>query len=383
MPILWRYLVGQYVRVLLLSLGAFIGILLATRLDDIARFATIGGNGMLVIRFALLQVPYIFPLALPICCAIGATLLFQRLSGAGELTAMRASGLSFLHICTPVILVAGMLTVANFYIVSEVATRSHLKVKQLQMEAKSINPMTLLQKRGLLKQKGAYVDVLGTFRSGEYAEDVVLAIKNKNGNRLHVLLAESMQRDRDEVVGRRATVLSSIGSANPESFDHLIIENMREIGTPILEFTTLIKNEGWNLSDDHLQMGLLLVRLRDLFHDVGVAKAAVPFDERKLTHVRKQRSEAFAELFRRLSLAFAVMTFTLMGCAYGTSISRNHSAGRIPVVIALGALYLVGFFLAKEFDSALPLSASLYLAPHALITCLSLRQFRRITAGIE
>lgn len=383
MPILWRYLLSQYMRVMLLSLVAFIGILLATRLDDIAKFAAFGGSGSLVWRFAALQVPYIFPIALPICCALAATLLFQRLSSSGELTSMRATGWSFAQVCMPILLAAAMLSVSNFYIVSEVATRSHLKVRQLQNEAKTINPMALLQKRALLQRKGAYVDVLGSFRAGEHAEDVVFAVKNRNSGRVHILLADQLHRQSEEVLGTNVTILSSVATPEPESFDHMIIENMNEVGTPISEFGHLIRKEGWSLSDDHLQMGMLLVRLRELFGALAVAKKAVVIDDKELRDLRKERNEAVSELFRRISVAVAVLTFTLMGCAYGTSISRLVSAGRIPVIVGLACLYLIGFFLAKEFESQILMSIPLYFVPHVIIVMLSFRQFKRVGMGVE
>src|SRR5262249_35116763 len=103
MPILWRYLLGHYLKVLVLCVLAFVAILLATRLDEIAHFATLGPEGMVILSFPLHQIPYILPIAIPISCLISAMLLIQRLSHTHEMTAIRASGLSLRMILCPIL----------------------------------------------------------------------------------------------------------------------------------------------------------------------------------------------------------------------------------------------------------------------------------------
>ncbi|MCE5316519.1 MAG: LptF/LptG family permease, partial [Parachlamydia sp.] len=134
MPVLWRYLLGHYLKVLLLCVVTFIAILLTTRLDEIAHFATMGPEGLAIIAFALHQIPYILPIAIPISCLISAMLLMQRLSQTHELTALRAAGLSFYNILCPLLIAAAALSIANFYIVSELSTHSHLTTGKLKNE---------------------------------------------------------------------------------------------------------------------------------------------------------------------------------------------------------------------------------------------------------
>ncbi|MCB1135375.1 MAG: LptF/LptG family permease, partial [Chlamydiia bacterium] len=126
MPILWRYLLSQYLRVLILTVVAIISVLMVTRLDEIAEFAILGAQGGLVLRFALYQIPYILPIALPIASVVAAILLYQRLSTTHEITALRASGMSLGQIVGPVLLASIYLTIGNLYLISEVATASHL-----------------------------------------------------------------------------------------------------------------------------------------------------------------------------------------------------------------------------------------------------------------
>src|SRR3990167_1572836 len=80
MPILWRYLFKEYLKVFFLSILAFICILLITRLKQIAGFATLASGFISLILFVFYQIPYILPIAISISCLISSVILFQKMS---------------------------------------------------------------------------------------------------------------------------------------------------------------------------------------------------------------------------------------------------------------------------------------------------------------
>ena len=75
-PILWRYLLTQYIKVLSLATAAFLTILFVTKLKQIAQFATLGNEGGSILFFAANLIPYVLPFTLPISCLISSILLF-------------------------------------------------------------------------------------------------------------------------------------------------------------------------------------------------------------------------------------------------------------------------------------------------------------------
>ena len=74
MPIIWRYLIGQFVKVSFTTVLGFIAILLTMRLDEIAHFASLGAPLRALTLFTFYQVFYILPIALPLSCLIHAFL---------------------------------------------------------------------------------------------------------------------------------------------------------------------------------------------------------------------------------------------------------------------------------------------------------------------
>jgi lipopolysaccharide export system permease protein len=86
---------------------------------------------------------------------------------------------------------------------------------------------------------------------------------------------------------------------------------------------------------------------------------------------------------RRISISLATFTFTLMGAAFGISISRNRSNRGIFYVVGLASLYIIAYFAAKGADHLLVTTTLFYLLPHLLIVLLSVAVLFRVSKGIE
>lgn len=381
MPILWRFLLFQYLKVFCLSLFSFISVLLITRLDEIARFASLGAPVKLVLLFTLHQILYILPIAIPISALIASMILYQNLSRTHELTAMRSSGMGLKQITFPVILAGMILACLNFYIVSELATRSHLSSKQMVRELKSINPLLLLQNKQLVKLKDAYVDI-GSLYSGEVAQDAVVIFYNRNTQRLNLMGAKTFRLSKSILFGENVHFISSLNSENSDSFDHLIIENQERVSTPASEFSKFLRTSGWHVNNDHLQFSLLLVRMQMEFNKLWELQKS-HFETFQVKELTLKITRCFSEMSRRLSAAIAVFTFTLMGIAFGIDITRLQSKKGPLLVVLLAAFFLSAFFLAKNFDHSFFLATALYLFPHIIIVFLSIRVLRCVTRGIE
>jgi len=382
LPILWRYLLTQYVKVFLFCTLTFVAVLLTTRLDEIAHFATLGPEGKLILWYTLYQLPYILPIAIPISCLIATILLMQRLSGSHELTALRASGLSLTKIFKPILLTALVICIFNFIVISELATQSHLSTNILKTELRSVNPLLLLQSKHIMRAKGFYFDTLGQSKLGETATNVVLASPAKENNRMHFLMADKLVTSSEKFYGKNVTILSSLGEEHVGGYDRLLVENMEEGMTTINDFTLIADQKMLKLNNDHLRLPLLLMRLED--ERTKLAQSVEnknPSSDQKV--IIRTMNRCYTELMRRFSVGLAPFTFTLMGGAFGISIGRHRSIREIFYVACLSALYMVCFFAAKGSDHNMITSSLLYYAPHAIIILLSLLVLNRIAKGVE
>jgi lipopolysaccharide export system permease protein len=382
MPIIWRYLLGHYLKVLIFCVVAFIAILLTTRLDEIAHFATLGPEGFYILMFTLHQIPYILPIALPIACLISSILLIQRLSRTHELTALRAAGIGLKGILAPILFAAGLLSIANFYVVSELATHSHLTTSLLKNELRSINPLLLLHNKHLMRLKGIFFNTLGPSKIGELATDVIIATPDKHHERINVMLAGSLRAGSNQFVAHRVTLFTSLDHDLMEKQDKLVVENIENADTTLQDFAQIMQKKVWTLNNDHLRMPLLVAQLS---HEKKSLAESIAQNEPISTQKQIKRSihRIYSEIYRRFSVAIAVFTFTLMGAAFGISISRQHSNRGLIFVIGLASLYLIAFFAAKAVDHLVATAALFYFAPHVLMIMASIWSLNRATRGVE
>lgn len=381
-PILWRYLIKNYLSLLLLSCGAFIAILLTTRMEEIAHFASFGADLSLIIFFTFLQIPYILPIAIPVSCLIASTLLMQRLSTDHELTAIRSSGFSLRNIILPICLCSLILSLANFYIVSEAATFSHLKTNLLKLELRSVNPLILLHNKHLLRIKGIFYDVLGSSKLGQNASDVIIAFPNPGKESLNLLLAKELSANEAMFNAKGLTLITPLKTARESIYSDLIIDSFKESSSALEDFSYFIQKKVASISLDHMNMKQLLLRIAEMKANL---KTLPPNDlnNEAIKAVRKSIKASYSEIARRFSAGLAPFSFTLLGLSFGMSIGRVAKKTRLLFPILFAALFLFAFFAAKSFESSLILATSLYLIPHLLMIAASLWKINRINHGID
>lgn len=367
MPIIWRYLLRSFSQVLLLCVSSFIAILLVLRFQEIARFATSGTDKFKVLLFAVLQIPYILPIAIPVSCLITSMLLFQRLSKTHELTAFRTCGLGLKPITTPLIMAGLFVCLINLTISCEIAPRCRAFSKELIYQTAAANPLFLLQKESLVKLRNAYVDIK-TLKSGKYAEDVVFATKNSSNNRLTLMIAKDLTLKGELLKGEHVALISSVDPKKGEGFDHLVIENQAVMNTKASNLSHYTQNTDWNSTYDYQSLRMIL------------ARESLEKDHNSLFSIGRG---AQLEISRRLSISLAAFTFTLIGVAFGIQISRNRSKKGIVSAIALASVFLISFVIAKSLRHCPTISSLIFLLPHPLIILVCLRCLKSINEGVE
>ncbi|MFV0340031.1 MAG: LptF/LptG family permease [Parachlamydiaceae bacterium] len=372
-------MISNFLRTFLLTVCAFLAILLASRLEEIAHFTSFGADFGLIAIFTLFQIPYILPIAIPIGCLIGSILLMQKLSSGQELTAIRASGFSLKEVAFPLLATAFLISIINFLCVSELATMSHHQSNVLKNELRSINPLLLLHNKHLMRTKGIYYESLGSSKLGQSASDILIGLPDQSGHALRIVCAKKLEITQDSIKADQLAVLTPFGEKKEGEFRNAILENIQKTEIPLDEFANLIEKKLVKVTLDSLDMQQLFQLRRELKSERN--DPATP-DERK-AEIKHTLTSTWIELVRRFSLGFSPFTLTLLGIAFGVSISRLSSSWSLAFPIGLTALFLACFFAAKSLDKNLWLSMALYLAPQLLIIFASIRKMERISQGIE
>lgn len=363
MPILWRYLFKEYLKVFFLSILAFICILLVTRLKQIAVFATLASDVLSLILFVLYQIPYILPIAISISCLISSIILFQRMSIMHEMTAIRASGISLKQILAPLLLLAIVLTMINFFISSELTPRCRYKSKELFYKNTSMNPLILLQRRQKMSNiKDSYVEI-SMQNKDLIAKDLLIITPNKSNQRLCMFTAKNILIEKDNLNGNNISLISYVNSNKDSYFDNLMIENQKTMSTKSNAITQFIKAKEWdmNITSMPIKMLLIYTTLND----------------------KKQSQRASIEIARRFSFALSTFSFTFIGTSFGISISRVASRKNIFTVSLLSLLVLFSFTLGRALKRYPFFSIIAYILPQIIVIIFTTYKLKKISRGCE
>ncbi len=361
-PIHWRYLLTPYLKTFFLASISFIIFILVTRLQGIASIAALGASWKILSLYTLYQIPYILPLAITLSSLLGGFLVFQRLSVTHELTALRASGLSFKQIICPILICNLILAALSFFIVSELATTGKIHSSMMKHKMNTFSPLIIFQNSSFLKTKGIYAD-LNVVEMGEKAENVLIAYLNKRKGRISLFIASELEQKGDSLVGNNVSIISSTPPDKGSQFDNLIIENQKEFITPISVLSWYFTPHRYNPKSAYLKLSLLLIQLRKA-KEAYKEKQSSGGSDIELIELKKQVNIPKSELMRRISLALSTFSLSLLGITFGTKISRNGNVKGVLLITLLTSLSLACFFLAKELHHNFLLSSFLYIGPH-------------------
>ncbi|PWU13167.1 MAG: hypothetical protein C5B45_06555 [Chlamydiae bacterium] len=363
MPILWRYLLRNYFQVFFLCVSAFISVLLVLRFQEIARFITSEASFSKIALFSLYQIPYILPIAIPISCLISSLLLFQKLSYHQEITALRTIGLSLQNLVIPILSSGFLLVLLNATIAFELAPICRSKARLLIYETVTSNPLFILQKQSPVKLKNMYID-LQVSRGAKSAEDIIVALKNSSNNRLCLFSFKNLSLVDEELEGNTISYISSFDSKKEYGFDHLMIENQDHMKIKAIQLGQFMQHTNWLSHHDYLTLRMLLAK-------------------KSLEAHPKMPKKILIEIVKRISIAFAAFTFTLIGTCLGLQVGRNQSKKKTLWAISLAAFFMLCFIIAKSMYPNALLAISLLLIPHPLIAWASYRQLKLVSQGME
>ena len=358
-PIFWRYLLRSYFKVFFLSLATFASILIISRFKEIARFAALCGQGPKICLFILYQLPYILPLAIPISALLSSLLLFQGLSRSHELTAFRTASLSIRTLLFPMLFAATLLSFAHFSICFSVAPYCGREAKAILYRETSANPLVLMQRQNLIKIKDAYLN-MSVKKEGKIAEDLLLITHSETNHRLNLFSAKNLQICGQMLHGHGVAFLAHLPSEEKEMFEPLFIENQTAMSTEAPILSTSLKKHRPKVDPNGLSLKMLYLRSLE---------------------PGKHGKAAWVEILRKVSLSLAVVTFTLLGAAFGMQEGRTFSKKGSLVVFLFTLIFLMSYLGLKELKNHLFLSYLAALLPHLSILLACCYRLRNLSRG--
>jgi len=300
-----------------------------------------GISGLLIFKVFAYNIPYMLTFSIPMSVLTGALLLFGRLSFDGELTAMKASGLSMWQIISPVVMISIAMTLVCLFIAASVAPRCRHAVRTALVELGVEEPINLLEAGRFVRDFPGMMIYIGD-RSGNKVTDIVVYemkpgqdtpvrnVRAKYGTLRADKAAKAMYIDLYEVrIDQREK-----GDSGEAAKSHYINASHYPVK---LDFAAMQKRTVRKKVSDMTFTDLLLA-IRDI-------RGAFP--ELKVEDLRRQRMTMVVEANKRLALSLSCFAFTLLGIPLGMRSRRRESSVGIGVSLLLVFTFYLFIILAN------------------------------------
>lgn len=360
MPLIWRYLSLNFIRNFLLCTSSLVSLLLVARFKEIAYFGSQCLSLEKTLLFISYQIPLVLPLTIPVSILISAVLLAQKISQTNELTTMRASGISIKTLFVPILLFCYFLGLINFSISANLTPKCRQLTKQQFTKETSKSPLILLRNQSAFSQKKNFIH-FDYDRKNEQAHHFTMIFPNKKQQRLSLFYSEKISMNNHMLNLTNGSLLTQNPSKDPLSSDVLYIEHQSEIVTNADQISSLLKKK--TPRDDLSSLNFSSLQQKS-----------------KLTS--KKSSKTTIEIFSRISIGLACITFCFLGLSFGIYVARNQQQKHLWECISLGIIFLIIFLIAKKIPSS-TIAGLLFLLSHGIIIFRSFKRISVIENGVK
>ena len=145
MRVLTRYLLRSFLATFGLALLVFTFVMYVVAFMHAVDMLAQGVPVRVLLRIIGFNIPFLLSSTLPVSALTASLLVFGRMSVDGEITALKASGLSLWQIASPILMIGVLLSGVCLYMNFYAAPNSHYARRTAKMNFADINPLLLLE----------------------------------------------------------------------------------------------------------------------------------------------------------------------------------------------------------------------------------------------
>lgn len=338
-PLFWRYLIKEQMKVTLLCLLGFIILLLLLRVEEVARFAAMGAPLQHILLFTLMMLPQLLQLSIPLAVGIGVYSCGLRLSQSCELLGALTNGISIRHFAGPLLGVALFWASLNGCISSIWAPIAQLEMKLMKTYWSQLNPSHLLRSEKIWQLPSA----VALSRQNDNELDVTLISHHNKQNSTQLIHLESVDLSQSGQILTGSC--AHIVFYPPEHSQYLSLENVGSGNYSFLLEQASSESLLGTFAVDQIPLAVLL-------HDLLTPETGSLCPDQLLSELARRF------FFFLLPLGFACMT---MQASFKPD---RRSRERMPIELTIWAtLTLAFYFIAKSGFLHWSLQIASYLAP--------------------
>ena len=359
MKTLHKYLVGQVLATLLLTVAvfAFVVLLLNVLRDVLPLLFSGSANLWLVLKAIGLLLPFACVYALPMGFITATLLVFGRFSAEQELTAARAGGISLLSLISPVLLLSLLCCALSAWFNMDLGPRSRVAFLGLRQEMVAAMANAQIPENQFVKSFPGYIFYVEKNDGGKLENVTIYAVKEET-NVIGTIYAPSGRIGSD---GAKNQVLLHLNeprffSVNEKGVPSLLQVSQYDIILDLNQKTNKVTKP--KISD------MTFLQLRQELHDLESLKMVVAPTatstnastelKSQLAAIQKQQKD-FIEpvrvaMNREIAFSFACFGFTLVGIPLGIRVHRRETNIGIAIALMLVVIYYAFIMLGESLS---------------------------------
>ncbi|MCK5779612.1 MAG: LptF/LptG family permease [Psychrilyobacter sp.] len=314
-----RYIVMKFIKAVLLSLVAFVGIFILAQIFKVINYVTSGRLTMLEgAKYMGAGIPNIIVQIAPLAALLGGLITSNKMASSLEIIALKTSGISFKRIALYPIVITFILAIGVFYMSNSLQPKGEKIARELKRKNQLDEDKIPVEKRDVyLRGDGEYIyhfDYVN--RETNKARGVMIVLLNKNFNKIESI-----------VVAKNARYTKG-GSWELDKATENQIEEKKSVFHEVYKNKDLKDEPKLFLTPKYRKEELSLKELKD----VAIL----------LRKTGGESKEFEVEFHKRVAYPFSAILLGILGLSLGSRYVRGSSALNIALSIGLGyGYYLV------------------------------------------
>lgn len=336
MRVLNKYTAGDFLVTFLLTLAVITFVMCVGAVIKAIDLLARGVSGVFILQIFAFNIPFILTFTIPMSTLTAVLLLFGRLSYDGEITAMKACGISMWQIISPVLLLSIVLSGVCVYLQGSLAPRSHFAQRRVLANLGMEEPINLLEEGRFVRDFPGLMVYVGK-KDERKVEDIVVYETGEDG------VMRNVRAERGEIRADPKNNLILIDLYNvqmhqPDKENPLDPSKARYLSAEHYP----VKLDVSKLTDDRsIRKKTVDMTYQELF--LAIRHQRETFQDLSEEDLKKQRMKMVLEINERLALSLSCFAFTLLGIPLGLKSNRKESS--IGIGISLLLVFFFYFFI--------------------------------------
>ncbi|OVE81887.1 hypothetical protein BVY04_02250 [bacterium M21] len=301
-------------------------------------------NIQMILMFIVYNLPKLMCYTLPIGLLVATVLVFNRMSADNELTALRASGISLLQVCAPVVLLAIVISGGAWYLQFELSPNYTAQARMIAKEQGVSNPVMLLEPNKPIDIFDNFYILIGGKEENRITDVHIYLQDPDTGDLTQNITAQSGAITVDTVTQTLHLTLYNatlIHISGGKGLDGEPTEEGRRQHMFLKEWKQPF-NYGKALNSKRVVRKAKEMGMKQLMAWVVMATAGGG-------HVAHYKLDTFlVELHKRAAWALSPFTFILIGIPMGLQIARRETSAGLIGAVVIAALYYIPMVLFSE-----------------------------------